>query len=918
MPTYTSNQQEAINTLDQNLQIIACAGSGKTQVISERIINLLKRGTPPARIIAFTYTNKAAGELQARILKLCREQLPEQPGLADMYVGTIHAWCLKVLQDYKYEYQKFSLLDEIKLKLFVERKFKQVGMQQLNMERYKDTGHFIQLMGILREAELAPGAVLPQNLTEALADYEATLRRSCFLDFTMIMQLVLRYAGSDPAFRQRIGKNAGYLIVDEYQDVNPMQENIVRTLYELGANVCVVGDDDQTIFQWRGSDIRFIQEFSKRYDNVHSVTLADNFRSAPSIIDVALKCITNNQKRLPKSMVAKGAQQYTKGDVLYNRFANVTEENQFIVDSIRNLHGVEFQDKPNEEPRGLDYGDMVILLRKWKKAINIVEALQEAGIPFVVSGVNNLFQRAEIMAAKAIFQYLANEIDEDTLSEYWLATSDDFNEALLAEAIKWLARQKPKQDGYYESFNLQSIFWEFLDRSGVREDVYEDPDAEHAHGYNYEEVIFYNLGMFSQIINDFEVINFMTDPGWKLTSFLNFLHYSAEGYYPEGWLNNAYRTPNAVQLMTVYQSKGLEFPVVFVPGLNRNYLPTSKPTGKQVWHFFDKNLLDDPDRYISSEEDERRLMYVAITRSKKFLLMSSAPDGRQQVYESVFASEVSRSDYTIIAPRRNYSERARLKAQMSTEIANISLNFSLLKSFFDCPYSFKFFSFYGFQQPLSARIGFGSSIHHALMELHNEYLEGNEISRTGLPDLLERHTNFPYATDTISQDMGARAKDSIEIYYDSNVSEFPHIQYAEKQIQLDLGDGILVNGKMDLIKRKNVDGSEEKTIIDFKSTNDAQAYNVSLDQLKLYALGYHALTGEHADFLQIYNLDENRPYKNELDVADLSDMKIRIIAAANNIRSNNLHQQCNNANCVCKFKKSGQNTGSLKKRKTRK
>lgn len=916
MPNYTPNQLEAINTLDKNLQIIACAGSGKTQVISERIINLLRKGTSPSRIIAFTYTNKAAGELQARILKLCREQLPSQTGIADMYVGTIHAWCLKVLQDYKYEYQKFSLLDEIKLKLFVDRKFKQIGMQQLNMERYKDTGHFVQLMGIIREAELAPGVEIPQNLKDALDEYEKTLRRSCFLDFTMIMQLVLRYAASDPAFRKRMGQNAGYLIVDEYQDVNPIQEKIVRALYELSANVCVVGDDDQTIFQWRGSDIRFIQEFSQRYDNVHSVTLADNFRSAPSIVDVALKCITNNQLRLPKSMEAKGFQRYTKGDVLYNRFVNVDEENQFIVETIRNLHGVEFQDKPDGESRGLDYGDMVILLRKWKKAEAIVDALQEAGIPFVVSGVNNLFQRPEIQAARAGFQFLADEIDADTLREYWLATSDDFDEDRLDEAIKWLNRQRPKQDGYYESFNIQSIYWDFLDMAGVREEVYEDPGTVHAHGYDYEEVIFYNLGMFSQIINDFEVINFMTEPVWKLRSFLNFLTYSAENYYPEGWLNNSYRTPNAVQLMTVYQSKGLEFPVVFVPGLNRNYLPTNKPTGKQVWHFFDRNLLDDPGRYISDTEDERRLMYVAVTRSKKFLLMSSAPDGRQQVHESVFATEVSRSDYTIIAPRRNYSERARLQPQMSTEIANISLNFSLLKSFFDCPYSFKFFSFYGFQQPLTARIGFGSSIHHALMELHREYLEGNEIKRPALTELLERHVNFPYATETISNDMGAKAQESLEIYYDANAVEFPHIQYAEKEIQLDLGDGILVNGKMDLIKRKKLDGTEEKTIVDFKSTSDAQAYNVTLDQLKLYALGYHALTGEHADFLQIYNLDENRPYKNELDVADLSDMKKRIVDAANDIRANHLHQRCNNPDCVCKFKTSAQSAAPVKKRKS--
>ena len=136
MPNYTPRQQEAISTLNQNLQIIACAGSGKTQVISQRIIEILKAGVHPSKIIAFTYTEKAAGELQARILKLCKEQLPDTQGIADMYVGTIHSWCLNALQEYKYEYQKFSVLDEIKLNLFVDKNFKQIGMQDLSMDRY--------------------------------------------------------------------------------------------------------------------------------------------------------------------------------------------------------------------------------------------------------------------------------------------------------------------------------------------------------------------------------------------------------------------------------------------------------------------------------------------------------------------------------------------------------------------------------------------------------------------------------------------------------------------------------------------------------------------------------------------------------------------------------------------------------------
>jgi DNA helicase-2/ATP-dependent DNA helicase PcrA len=620
------------------------------------------------------------------------------------------------------------------------------------------------------------------------------------------------------------------------------------------------------------------------------------------VVDVALKCITNNTQRLPKEMKAKGFQAYDRGDILYNQFESVEEENEFIVTSIRNLRGVTFQDSEGSEPRGLDYSDFVILIRKWKKAHAIIEALQQADIPFIVTGVNNLFQRLEIQAAKSIFEFLQDTIDRNVLKHYWTELCASINTASLDQAIDKLIKKKPNEHTYYERFNIQEIYMDFLEDAGVTEDLFADGSGRSNSGYHNEEIIFYNLGMFSQIMRDFETVYFMTKPTYKLTTFLNFLRYSAEGYYPEGWLNNNYKTPNAVQIMTVYQSKGLEYPVVFIPGLNKNYLPTSQPTGKQVWHFLDRKLIKGVERYFPHEEDERRLMYVAITRSKKYLLVSRAPDGRMQGKESVFGTEVRRSEYVFSNARRDYSERQKDTPKSSVELPNISLNFSLLKAFFDCPYSFKFWTFYGFQPPLGARMGYGSAIHNSLMELHRELLDGNQIPKEAIPDLLSRHINFPYATDTVTSDMTDRANRAVEIYYEKNEKEFNEIEFAEKEIQIDLGDGILVNGKMDLIKKKNLDGTVEKTIIDFKSTEDAQAYHATIDQLQLYALGYKELTGENADFLQIYNLDTNDAYKNELTVSDLDNMKEKIIYAANEIRNNHLDGVCNKPDCVCRFK----------------
>ena len=312
MLNYTKEQLDAINTIDENLQIIACAGSGKTQVISQRVVNILKnkKGIQPQNIVAFTYTEKAAAELKNRILKLCKEQLPDLKGMVDMYIGTIHSWCLKTLQEHIYEYQKFSVLDDIKLKLFIDRNFSRIGMKDLDMELYKDTSYFAQLMTIVRESELtAPLEEIPENISEALKKFEATLNSSAFFDFTMIMTKVHDHLNEDSQFRKKIGDTIKYLIVDEYQDVNPIQEHIINILVGLGANICVVGDDDQTIYQWRGGDIRYIVDFQNRYKDVKPIRLIDNFRSSPAIVEVASKVIINNS---PES-----------GIVLVNTYSNL-------------------------------------------------------------------------------------------------------------------------------------------------------------------------------------------------------------------------------------------------------------------------------------------------------------------------------------------------------------------------------------------------------------------------------------------------------------------------------------------------------------------------------------------------------------------------------------------------------------------
>ena len=904
MIKYTAQQKQAIDTLDQNLQIIACAGSGKTQVISQRVVNILKsqEDITPGNIVAFTYTEKAAAELKYRILKLCKEQLGEVKGLAEMYVGTIHSWCLKVLQAHIFDFQKFSILDEIKLRLFVDRHYKKIGMVELEMQRYKDTLHFISLMTIIRESDIEDGTDIPLEIQSALKKYEKCLTDYCYFDFTMIMTQALAHLKNNTDFRQNLQSTIKYLIVDEYQDVNPVQEKLIYEIYQFGANICTVGDDDQTIYQWRGSDIENILLFSRKYQNVKSIRLEDNFRSSKGIIQTSVNVIRNNGLRLPKSMNASGHQQYERGDLLFHEFSNVEEESQYIASTIRNLRGHFFQDKMNGAPRGLDYSDFAILLRKWKKANPIIEALKKADIPFIVAGVNNLFDQPEVQAARAIFLYLGKQIDTDTLKEFWLDLSPKIDKKQLELAIRFLNKKSPQNLSFYDTFNLQDIFKKFLHEGGIREACFEDRQQNETAGNSHQEIVFYNLGMFSQVIDDFETIHFMNRPKNKITNFLNFLKYSADDYYPEGWLHNTYKTPNAVQIMTIHQSKGLEFPAVFIPGMNRNYLPSSKRGGKSVWHFLDKSLIKGQKRYEGSVEDERRLLYVAMTRSQKFLFISRAPDGRLQQKESAFCAEIRNSDFIFSSSTRNFSEREKLTPACKPETDTIELNFTVLKTFFECPYCFKFLCMYGFKPPLDSRMGYGLSIHNVLMEIHRKALDGQDIDLDSIPDLLQRHFHLPHALDSVIEDMRKKAGRCVDVYYKQNQADFNDILFSEKDIQLDLGDGILVNGRMDLIKKKQLDGTYQTTIIDFKSATETQLKTVSLAQLSLYALDYQALTGEKADFLQIYNLDDNTPQTEKLQEQDLEITRQSIIRAANRIRNNQLDETCGKTDCDCRLK----------------
>lgn len=887
----TNSQREAVELGLGDMQLIACAGSGKTEVVARRVVQLLSTERPvpvlPANIVAFTFTEKAAAELKERIVKRTRETLGDVTGIAEMFVGTIHAFCLDLLKTEDPDYLKYEVLGEVQQKLFIDRNSRRSGLTQSTdlknkaLRRYVDTGLYISALSILREATLDRRLLADCSIMEGLRSYESLLKEKRYLDYSSILVEAAEILRNNAGVRSRLGERVRYVIVDEYQDVNPIQESIVRSLHDIGANLCVVGDDDQTIFQWRGSDVQNILTFEDRYPDVTQVRLQDNFRSSEGIVEVAQRFIEQNRERLPKSMSPKGNQKHEDGDIVALHFASPEEEAKHIVDSMLSLRGVAFEE--NDHSRGISWSDMAVLFRSVKhNAGPITDALKSAGIDYIVTGMANLFETPEAEAARQLFYFMAGRIDRRALSASWQRTHLVIDKNALERAIdkatvsqKALVEPDQMRWGLY---SIQRVFRDFIIDAGFREDLVPDRKGE---------VAFFNLGKFSQVISDFETIHFHSKPYEKYREFANFLQHQVDDAYPEGWQDNQYASPDAVRIMTVHQAKGMEWPVVFIPALLRNRFPSAKAPGKTVWHLLPANGVKNQARYLNSLEDERRLFYVAVTRSRKFLHMSWAPiEGKNNRYarKSEFWDDVLASPF-VKRRKPDYTDRKRLSPKAKPGIANVIFTFSDIKYFFECPYQFKLRVLYGFNPPIHEALGYGKSLHDALAEVHLRAIHGDMASDEEVPRLVATHLHVPYAYPALRRTLTDSAERVLQRYLDDNKSVLKHIEFSEKQVEINLGDGVSIRGRIDLVRRID---TNETTIVDLKSSERAQAEDVTETQLHSYALGYKELTGRDADYVEIYELDEGKRKPRSVDQDFIKDVQERVHEAAQGLRKGEL------------------------------
>lgn len=877
----SQKQIDAINTIDEDLEIIACAGAGKTGVVTRRVVNILKEKPDilPENIIAFTFTEKAAEELKSRIYKYGEEVLGNTQGFASMYVGTIHGFCLKMLQEYVPKFQKFTVLDEVKTKLFIEKNSDSCGMPDLNLLRFRETNLYASVMSMLNENWFEKDK-WDDKTRNAVRKYKETFYSKNYFDYSLIMQEMLCQLESNSEFASLILGKIKFLTVDEYQDTNPIQEKLIRFIKQGQCNLCIVGDDDQTIYQFRGSDPSNILTFRERYGIQKYIVLDTDYRSSEAIINIAKNVVNNNVERLPKQMVSGALFKYEEGDTVYREFDDIEAECTFIANRIIKLH-----------ESGIKYSEMAVLLRKRKFGSAFAKIFEEKEIPFIVEGVNELFSTPECCAARGIFDYLNGSISMTDLFNMWKSIEYKLDEKEIAEAIGMLSQLNIKDMKFYGELIIQQVYHDFLRRISIAD----DPEDDRA------EIVLYNLGKFSQVINDFETVYFTTLPKNKLTSFCNFLEYTAGDLYPEGHIANTYIRPDAVNVMTVHQSKGLEFTAVFIPQLNKNNFPSRKMGGKGIWHVIKKEWIPNASRIAGDDdieriEEERKLFYVAVTRAKKYLFLTRAPYNNQEKQVSIFMIEAKSSPY-MLAYDSAMTYSGKHLPNMHEDLAPINLNFSILQDYFDCAYRFKLSMFYGFVQPIVPAMGYGKAMHEIVMNIHRRYFAGEKLSEDDVRNIVENSFYLPYANPKLEANMRAGAETTAMQYFDKNKEDFSNITMAEADIELDMGDGIKVNGRIDLVKRREVSGEMKTYIVDFKTASRDVTECINAEQLKIYALGYQKLTGEKADYLEIYNLDNAEQERQRVTDEMMGNVVNDIRDAANNIRRNNLPRKCLKEKC---------------------
>jgi DNA helicase II / ATP-dependent DNA helicase PcrA len=935
---YTDDQENAIAHRAGNLLILACAGSGKTEVISRRIALLVKEKIPKSSIIAFTFTERAAGELKLRIREHLEKVSPDDPALGDMYVGTIHSFCLQLLKEIDPSYRKYEVMDEARQAALIMTNFHHfpdsskpaLGLNYLRQStrsgRYWDTiSVFLNTLNVLHQKQIPLEAIGDSHLKTAIERYQDIAHDypNYFFDFNRIIDELISRLKADAAMLRSVQKRFRYLVVDEYQDVDDRQEELIRLISNEGKDVWVtaVGDDDQAIYGWRGARIKNILTFQNRYPEVHTERLTFNFRSTHAIVDVANTAIRKLPpgSRSEKEMVARhwdvGQQSWPETmaenqDIQRRTFPDEQAEAEWIAERVMRLRGTLVTEKDGTQ-RGIDYADMAILLRSVRTAGHIyATALRAAGVPVVIKGTGGLFDHDEVLLIQAAFCLLARSdlyclidgenvrLQEPQIREFIRTKIVNLRDLLKGmptaneEAfLRWIAKKRDELD---ERNLEQGQRRHRLSRRIYPQDIFQEMLKElgSADGPGpWPQNVLFNLGRLSDLVTQYEAVHQWVTPK-RLGPLCMFLGGWAAGSVDEGRLDEA-GTPNAVQILTVHGAKGLEWPVVFLPRVSSGNFPSSRRNqGPET--FLDASLFD-PKDYAGGDDGERRLWYVALTRCRKFLNISSPkrPGKRPTKYfEEIEHDYVQKSG--VIADRANGAAKPPLNVEL------LPTTYTDLNYFWRCPFEYQLRALMGFNPGVTESYGYGQQIHNILTEIHKRALDGDYLSSDDVAALAKDRFHLRYTKDEPFEMLRGSAQKSLQRFIEKYPEHGKFVLHAEKPFEfVDSTSGALINGTIDLLQKvEELPSGETKLVpvgvVDFKTHGWKKASDFfrvrdeAAAQLQLYAVAVREALHMDAQSAYVHFLvpkpppndlkkeGVNEDVKVDITPAKVSEMKSRV------------------------------------------
>ena len=615
MDALNKNQKEAVNFKNGPCLVLAGAGSGKTKVLTERIIKLIESGVSPFNILAITFTNKAAKEMRDRIsIKLNNVA-------NDIFVGTFHSFGLKIIRENYKDLgfdKNISIIDREDMNSILKKILKElnIDVKQIPVK------YVINKISFAKNENLTPEeyskfmkGYIDETVIKVYSKYTSVLKKNNSVDFDDLLVLPLQLFKNNKEILEKYQERYKYILVDEYQDTNTVQYDLCKVLASKYKNIFVVGDIDQSIYRWRGANFENILNFEKDYKDAKLIILEENYRSTKNILDAANSVVKNNVKRKEKNLIST---KEVGEKIKYIRCYSEVDEAKEVVEEIKKLI-----------LSGKKYSDIGILYRTNAQSRVIEEALLKENIPYKVVGSYYFYNRKEIKDLIAYLTLIYNHKDNESLeriinvpkrkignktiekirndaNEKGISMFEAINDGIAIDFKNLILKLTEES----KNVNLSDLIDKILNWSGMRKEL------ETIGGID-SEIRLENLEEFKSIALAFEEREI-----YSLEEFLeNIALVSDFGQYKD--------VEDCVNVMTLHSAKGLEFDVVFLTGMEENVFP----------HF---RSIDNEDEL----EEERRLCYVGITRAKEKLYLLNTK--RRTLYgrtdmnaPSRFISEIS-------------------------------------------------------------------------------------------------------------------------------------------------------------------------------------------------------------------------------------------------------------------------------------